>query len=87
MPILTTAANCPCWQNYGFDNSIFSTSATRDLCSAMLRDSASLQEMDTKYVNKLNVEKRLPFIKPLFTIHDVTTTLRLFQTVEYRSTP
>ena len=68
----------------GFDNSIFSTSATRDLCSAMLRDSASLQEMDTKYVNKLNAEKRLPFIKPLYTIHDVTTSLRLFQTVEYR---
>ena len=68
----------------GFDNSIFSTSATRDLCSAMLRDSASLQEMDTKYVNKLNAERGLPFIKPLYTIHDVTTSLRLFQTVEYR---
>ena len=68
----------------GFNNSIFSTSATRDLCSAMLRDSASLQEMDAKYVNKLNAEKRLPFIKPLYTVHDVTTTLRLFQTVECR---
>ena len=68
----------------GFNNSIFSTSATRDLCSAMLRDSASLQEMDAKYVNKLNAEKRLPFIKPLYTVQDVTTTLRLFQTVECR---
>jgi metallo-beta-lactamase family protein len=68
----------------GFNNSIFSTSATRDLCSAMLRDSASLQEMDAKYVNKLNAEKRLPFIKPLYTAHDVTNTLRLFQTVECR---
>ncbi len=68
----------------GFNGSIFSTSATRDLCSAMLRDSASLQEMDAKYVNKLNAEKRLPFIKPLYTMRDVTTTLRLFQTVECR---
>jgi len=68
----------------GFNNSIFSTSATRDLCSAMLRDSASLQEMDAKYVNKLNAEKKLPFIKPLYTVNDVTTTLRLFQTVECR---
>jgi metallo-beta-lactamase family protein len=67
----------------GFDNSIFSTSATRDLCSAMLRDSASLQEMDTKYVNKLNAKMGVPFIKPLYTAHDVTTTLRLFQTLEY----
>jgi metallo-beta-lactamase family protein len=68
----------------GFNSSIFSTSATRDLCSAMLRDSASLQEMDAKYVNKLNAERRLPFIKPLYTMRDVTTTLRLFQTVECR---
>lgn len=68
----------------GFNSSIFSTSATRDLCSAMLRDSASLQEMDAKYVNKLNERKRLPFIKPLYTMRDVTTTLRLFQTVECR---
>ncbi|VVB67785.1 Ribonuclease J [uncultured archaeon] len=68
----------------GFNNSIFSTSATRDLCSAMLRDSASLQEMDAKYVNKLNAEKKLPFIKPLYRVHDVTTALRLFQTVEFR---
>ncbi|MDD1760308.1 MAG: MBL fold metallo-hydrolase [Methanothrix sp.] len=68
----------------GFNGSIFSTSATRDLCSAMLRDSASLQEMDAKYVNKLNERKRLPFIKPMYTMRDVTTTLRLFQTVECR---
>lgn len=68
----------------GFHGSIFSTSATRDLCSAMLADSASLQEMDAKYVNKLNAKQGLPFIKPLYTMHDVTDTLRLFQTVEFR---
>ena len=80
---LDHSGKLPLLAKLGFDNSIFSTSATRDLCSAMLRDSASLQEMDAKYVNKLNIEKRLPFIKPLYTVHDVTTTLRLFQTVEY----
>lgn len=68
----------------GFDSSIFSTSATRDLCSAMLRDSASLQDMDAKYVNKINAQNGLPFIKPLYTIRDVTAALHLFQTVEYR---
>lgn len=67
----------------GFEKSIFSTSATRDLCSAMLRDSASLQQMDAKYVNKRNAANGLPFIKPLFTTRDVTATLRLFQTVEH----
>jgi metallo-beta-lactamase family protein len=80
---LDHSGKLPMLAKLGFNNSIFSTSATRDLCSAMLRDSASIQDMDTKYVNKINLEKGLPFIKPLYTVHDVTTTLRLFQTVEY----
>jgi metallo-beta-lactamase family protein len=83
---LDHSGKLPMLAKLGFNNSIFSTSATRDLCSAMLRDSASLQDMDTKYVNKLNAEKGLPFIKPLYTVHDVTTTLRLFQTLEYGRT-
>jgi metallo-beta-lactamase family protein len=70
----------------GFDGSIFATSATRDLCSAMLRDSASLQEMDAKYVNKLNAKMGLPFFKPLYSTHDVRNCLRLFQTLEYGRT-
>ena len=61
----------------GFDNNIFSTLMTRDLCSAMRRDSASLQDMDAKYVNKLNVENGLPFIKPLFTISVDSINLKL----------
>ncbi len=68
----------------GFSGSIFSTSATRDLCSAMLADSASLQEMDAKYVNRQNEKQGLPFIKPLYTLHDVARTMRLFQTVEFQ---
>jgi metallo-beta-lactamase family protein len=81
---LDHSGKLPMLAKNGFDNSIFSTSATRDLCGAMLRDSASLQEMDAKYVNKLNAKNGLPFIKPLYRVHDVTTTLRLFQTVEFR---
>jgi metallo-beta-lactamase family protein len=68
----------------GFSGSIFSTSATRDLCSAMLADSASLQEMDAKYVNRQNEKQGLPFIKPLYTMHDVANAMRLFQTVEFK---
>ncbi len=80
---LDHSGKLPMLAKNGFDGSIFSTSATRDLCSAMLRDSASLQEMDAKYVNRLNAKMGLPFIKPLYTAHDVTTSLRLFQTLEY----
>ncbi|VVB72651.1 Beta-Casp domain protein [uncultured archaeon] len=68
----------------GFDGSIYCTSATRDLCSAMLRDSASLQEADARFVSKLNRRQGLPPIEPPYTVQDATAALRLFQTVEYR---
>jgi len=68
----------------GFDGSVFSTSATRDLCSAMLRDSALLQESDIGFVNKLNAEKGLPAVEPLYSLQDATASLRLFHTIEYR---
>lgn len=70
----------------GFDGRIFSTSATRDLCSAMLRDSALLQESDQRFVNRLNAEKGLPAIEPLYVLKDATESLRLFHTMEYGQT-
>ena len=70
----------------GFDGRIFSTSATRDLCSAMLRDSALLQESDQRFVNRLNAEKGLPAIEPLYALKDATESLRLFHTIEYGQT-
>ena len=70
----------------GFDGRIFSTSATRDLCSAMLRDSALLQESDQRFVNRLNAEKGLPAIEPLYVLKDATKTLQLFHTMEYGQT-
>lgn len=36
----------------GFRGPIFSTHATRDLCAAMLRDAAYIQEADARYLNK-----------------------------------
>lgn len=70
----------------GFDGRIFSTSATRDLCSAMLRDSALLQESDHRFVNRLNAEKGLPEIEPLYVLKDATKALQLFHTMEYGRT-
>lgn len=80
---LDHSGKLPMLVKMGFSGSIFSTSATRDLCSAMLADSASLQEMDARYVNRQNEKQGLPFIKPLYTLHDVARTMRLFQTVEF----
>jgi len=77
------SGNLPTLAKNGFDKPIYSTSATRDLCSAMLRDSAYIQESDVKFVNKRNAEKGLPPIEPLYTLVDATNALRLFRTVEY----
>ncbi len=75
LPVLTKS---------GFDGSIYCTSATRDLSSVMLRDSAHIQESDAKYLNKRNAERDLPFIKPIYTEADVVECLQHFVAYEYR---
>ena len=46
------SGNVPNLVKAGFQGNIYSTFATRDLASAMLRDSAHIQEQDVAYVNK-----------------------------------
>lgn len=77
------SGNLPTLVKAGFRGPILSTSATRDLCSAMLRDSAAIQESDAHFVTKLNAQKGLPPVEPLYTIEDAHETLQLFHTVEY----
>ena len=67
----------------GFDGSIYCTSATRDLCSVMLRDSAHIQENDAQYLNKRNAGQGLPVIKPIYTEADAVKCLQHFVAVEY----
>jgi metallo-beta-lactamase family protein len=62
----------------GFRGSIISTSATRDLCSIMLADSAYIQEHDTKTFNKRRAKKGLPLVTPLFTQDDAKECMALF---------
>ena len=46
------SGNIPNLVKSGFRGDIITTSATRDLCSVMLRDSAKIQESDIAYLNK-----------------------------------
>ena len=39
-------------KEYSLNGKIYSTFATRDLCTIMLQDSAHIQEKDVEYVNK-----------------------------------
>lgn len=80
---LDHSGRLPVLVRHGFDGRIFSTSATRDLCSAMLRDSALLQESDLRTINALNADMGLPQVEPLYTWRDASASMKLFETIEY----
>lgn len=70
------SGNIPTLCKQGFSGNIYSTFATRDLCSIMLLDSAHIQEDDIKYVNKKRKKKRLEPLEPLYTSSDAEKSLR-----------
>jgi len=67
----------------GFKGEIICTSATRDLASIMLMDSAFIQEKDVIYVNRRKERMGLPPIKPLYTINDAKKCLDHFVGIGY----
>jgi metallo-beta-lactamase family protein len=77
------SGNIPSLVKSGFTGNIYATPATRDLCSAMLRDSGHIQEYDAYYVNKKRARKGLPPVEPLYTVEDATNSLRNFVSVGY----
>lgn len=79
------AGNFPSLAKKGFDNNIYSTHATRDLCSVMLRDSAYLQEQDAEYINRHKLyEPDLGPVEPIYQEHDVHKAMGQFVSVDYR---
>jgi metallo-beta-lactamase family protein len=60
----------PLLSKQGYQGPVYSTHATRDLCSIMLLDSAHIQEKDAKWLSKRNEE----FIPPIYDdghVHDI----------------
>jgi metallo-beta-lactamase family protein len=86
------SGNLPNLVKQGYENSIYSTFATRDLCLLMLKDTAHIQKKDAEYLNKkeersddrTSGRKGLPPIEPLYNVDDVEQTLSLFRGVDYR---
>jgi len=72
------SGNIPNLIKSGFENNIFTTFATRDLCAVMLRDSAHIQENDAKYMSKKNKKKGLPPVEPIYTMDDARKSLEYF---------
>jgi len=70
----------------GFRGTIYSTHATRSLCSIMLLDSAKIQERDAEYSNKRKSAKKGKVVEeevPLYTPDDVKLCMDLFFAVGY----
>jgi metallo-beta-lactamase family protein len=77
------SGNLPTLVRKGFQGSIYSTFATKDLATVMLRDSAHIQEMDVEYVNKKRSKQGKNPFEPLYTQADVPPTLKKFIGINY----
>ncbi len=72
----------------GYDGAIYSTSATRDLCAAMLADAAMIQQADARYINRLieRGQSDMEPVVPLYDEHDVLAVLERMISIPYRRT-
>ena len=67
----------------GFQGRIYTTAATRDLCTAMLADSGHIQEKDAAWVNRRERRKGADEIQPLYTMLDAEKVMEIFHDIEY----
>ena len=69
------SGNLPTLVKNGFTGEVNCTTATRDLATLMLRDSARIQEQDAEYLNQKKSRRGLPHIEPLYTTQDAERAL------------
>ena len=86
------SGNLPSLVRGGFAGPIYATSATVDLCGAMLRDSAHIQEKDAEFLNRRRSRRRRidpqfdqETVEPLYTMEDAARTIPLFRRVDYKT--
>ncbi|TNE54206.1 MAG: MBL fold metallo-hydrolase [Bacteroidetes bacterium] len=77
------SGNIPYLVKQGYSGPIYCTSATKDLCEIMLRDSAHIQESDVKYINKRRIKRGQEPLKPLYNEADVRKAMSQFVTIPY----
>lgn len=80
------SGNLPNLVKQGFTGNIYSTTATRDLCAIMLRDSAHIQEYDVEWLNRKRRANGEPRLEPTYTQADAQRSMEQFVTVGYHRT-
>lgn len=76
------AGMLPVWVREGFQGTVWSTPATRELCEISLVDAAHLQEEDARFANKKGFSKHKPAL-PLYTVQDAERALQHLRPLEY----
>jgi metallo-beta-lactamase family protein len=77
------SGNIPNLVKQGFRGRIICTTATADLCGAMLPDSGHIQEEDVEYVNRHRLRHGEAPVEPIYTRADATEALQYFEGIEY----
>jgi len=67
----------------GFNGKVFCTPATKELSTALLEDSANIQQEDIRFANKKRLAEGQSYLQPLYDSEDARQALGLFATVEY----
>jgi metallo-beta-lactamase family protein len=77
------SGNIPNLVKQGFRGRIICTTATADLCGAMLLDSGYIQEEDVRYVNRHRRKRGEAPVEPIYTQKDAAEALKYFEGVAY----
>lgn len=81
------SGNIPALVKQGFRGVIYTTFATRDLCSLMLMDSAYIQVKDAEFYNRKAEERgEKDRIEPIYDEADVRACLSRFVAIDYQTT-
>ncbi len=67
----------------GFNGTIYTHRASRDLCRVMLKDSGYLNQKDAEWENRKRARKGLEPIEPLFNVDDAKLAMRHFKGLVY----
>jgi metallo-beta-lactamase family protein len=80
------SGNIPQLVKQGYMGPVYSTHATHDLATIMLRDSAHIQQKDAEFLNKRTQRGGPPPMPPLYTMQDAERALRQFVAMGYERT-
>lgn len=80
------AGRIPLMYKEGFRGPVYCTTATIQLCSVMLQDSAHIQEMEAEWKNRKAQRAGEPMVEPLYTIEDAQKVMTQFEDCKYKKT-